>query len=210
MSIVNLQPLFIRTSSEVLEVIPITSTSELTAADTPSNESSKIKHSFFFNLNLLTVLLNISGFGLPLFTSSPQIILSKSLYIFNLIYKYKFKQIRLIEWIKTNPNGEITVGITDNAQQKLGDLVFVELPEVGAEFEAQGECVVVESVKAASDVYSPLSGEVTEINEALNDNPEIINTSPYDDGWFFKIKPQDISEMEKLLDAGAYESSSES
>ena len=84
------------------------------------------------------------------------------------------------------------------------------MPEVGKEISQSADIAIVESVKAASDVYSPLSGEVTEINEALNDNPEIINSSPYDDGWFFKIKPQDISEMEKLLDAGAYESSSES
>ena len=97
----------------------------------------------------------------------------------------------------------------EHAQDLLGDIVFVELPDLGKELDAEEESAIVESVKAASDVYSPLSGEVTEINEALNDNPEIINSSPYEDGWFFKIKPQDISEMEKLLDAAAYESSSE-
>ena len=114
------------------------------------------------------------------------------------------------EWARVEEDGTVTVGISDHAQELLGDIVFVELPEVGKEISQSADIAIVESVKAASDVYSPLSGEVTEINEALNDNPEIINTSPYEDGWFFKIKPQDISEMEKLLDAGAYESSSES
>ena len=86
----------------------------------------------------------------------------------------------------------------------------MELPDIGKEVAQSGDTAIVESVKAASDVYSPLSGEITEINEALIDNPEIINASPYEGGWFFKIKPQDISEMDKLLDAQAYESSSES
>ena len=114
------------------------------------------------------------------------------------------------EWARAEDDGTVTVGISDHAQELLGDIVFVELPEVGKEISQSADVAIVESVKAASDVYSPLSGEVTEVNEALNDNPEMINASPYEDGWFFKIKPQDISEMEKLLDAGAYESSSES
>ena len=114
------------------------------------------------------------------------------------------------EWARAEEDGSVTVGISDHAQELLGDIVFVELPEVGKEISQSADVAIVESVKAASDVYSPISGEVTEVNEALNDNPEIINASPYEDGWFFKIKPQDISEMEKLLDAGAYESSSES
>ena len=114
------------------------------------------------------------------------------------------------EWARAEEDGTVTVGISDHAQELLGDIVFVELPEVGKEISQSADVAIVESVKAASDVYSPLSGEVTEVNETLNDNPEIINASPYEDGWFFKIKPQDISEMEKLLDAGAYESSSES
>ena len=113
------------------------------------------------------------------------------------------------EWARVEDDGTVTVGISDHAQELLGDIVFVELPEIGKEISQSSDIAIVESVKAASDVYSPLSGEVTEINEALNDNPEIINSSPYEDGWFFKIKPQDISEMEKLLDADAYESSSE-
>jgi glycine cleavage system H protein len=113
------------------------------------------------------------------------------------------------EWARVEDDGTVTVGISDHAQELLGDIVFVELPEIGKEISQSSDIAIVESVKDASDVYSPLSGEVTEINEALNDNPEIINSSPYEDGWFFKIKPQDISEMEKLLDAAAYESSSE-
>ena len=114
------------------------------------------------------------------------------------------------EWARLDQDGTITVGISDHAQELLGDIVFVELPEVCKEVTQSGDTAIVESVKAASDVYSPLSGEITEINEALIDNPEIINTSPYESGWFFKIKPQDIKEMDKLLDAEAYESSSES
>ena len=114
------------------------------------------------------------------------------------------------EWARLEQDGTITVGISEHAQELLGDIVFVELPEVGKEVTQSGDTAIVESVKAASDVYSPLSGEITEINEALIDNPEIINTSPYESGWFFKIKPQDIKEMDKLLDAKAYESSSES
>jgi glycine cleavage system H protein len=114
------------------------------------------------------------------------------------------------EWARLEEDGTVTVGISDHAQELLGDIVFVELPDIGKEVTQSGDTAIVESVKAASDVYSPLSGEITEINEVLIDNPEIINTSPYENGWFFKIKPQDISEMDKLLDAKAYESSSES
>ncbi len=114
------------------------------------------------------------------------------------------------EWARLEEDGTVTVGISDHAQELLGDIVFVELPDIGKEVTQSGDTAIVESVKAASDVYSPLSGEITEINEALIDSPEIINTSPYESGWFFKIKPQDISEMDKLLDAKAYESSSES
>ena len=113
------------------------------------------------------------------------------------------------EWARVEDDGTVTVGISDHAQELLGDIVFVELPEIGKEISQSSDIAIVESVKAASDVYSPLTGEIVEINKSLNDNPEIINASPYDDGWFFKIKPQDISEMEKLLDAAAYESSSE-
>lgn len=107
--------------------------------------------------------------------------------------KTETKYTKTHEWIKTNPNGEITVGITDHAQQKLGDLVFVELPEVGTEVDAQSECVVVESVKAAADVYAPATGVITEINTDLEDSPELVNESAHTDGWLFKMQPADPS-----------------
>ncbi len=108
------------------------------------------------------------------------------------------------EWVRDDGDGVVAVGITDHAQELLGDLVFVELPEVGAELAAGDECAVVESVKAASDVYCPVSGEVVEINEALVDAPETINTDPYDAGWMFKLKLLDEGEVENLMDAEAY------
>lgn len=107
------------------------------------------------------------------------------------------------EWLRVEDDGTITVGISDHAQGLLGDLVFVELPEVETEFVAGDECCVVESVKAASDVYMPISGEVVAINEALEDEPEIINSSPYDNGWLFKVKPS-ANEIADLMDADAY------
>ena len=108
------------------------------------------------------------------------------------------------EWVREETNGVVTVGITDHAQMLLGDLVFVELPEVGLVVEPEGECGVVESVKAASDVYAPVAGEVQEVNEALADAPEIINQDPYGDGWMFKLKVADAAQLEDLLDADAY------
>ena len=108
------------------------------------------------------------------------------------------------EWLRLEDDGLVTVGISDHAQELLGDLVFVELPEAGLEFVAGDECCVVESVKAASDVYMPISGEVAEINEALADEPEIINDSPYDNGWLFKIRPS-AEEFDDLMDADAYQ-----
>lgn len=108
------------------------------------------------------------------------------------------------EWIRDEGDGSVTVGITDHAQGLLGDLVFVELPEVGARLEAGAECSVVESVKAASDVYSPLKGEITAVNEALGDAPEAINDDPYGDGWIFKMRPADVGDLEALLDAAGY------
>ena len=107
------------------------------------------------------------------------------------------------EWLRVEDDGLITVGISDHAQALLGDLVFVELPEAGTEFVAGDECCVVESVKAASDVYMPISGEIVEINENLADEPEIINSSPYDSGWLFKVKPS-ANELDDLMDADAY------
>ena len=108
------------------------------------------------------------------------------------------------EWLRVEDDGLITVGISDHAQALLGDLVFVELPEAGTEFVAGDECCVVESVKAASDVYMPISGEIVEINENLVDEPEIINSSPYDSGWLFKVKPS-ANELDDLMDAEAYQ-----
>ncbi|MCV6604493.1 MAG: glycine cleavage system protein GcvH [Porticoccaceae bacterium] len=115
------------------------------------------------------------------------------------------KYIASHEWIRDEGDGSVTVGITDHAQEALGDIVFVELPEVGAELEAGGDAGVVESVKAASDLYSPVSGEVVAINDELEDTPENANSSPYGDGWFFRIKLSDPSEMDALLDADAYQ-----
>tara|TARA_E500000075_G_scaffold133297_1_gene147023 strand:- start:5548 stop:5931 length:384 start_codon:yes stop_codon:yes gene_type:complete len=113
------------------------------------------------------------------------------------------------EWAKIEDDGTVTVGISDHAQELLGDIVFVELPQVGSSIEKQADVAVVESVKAASDVYSPVSGEIIATNENLENAPETINSSPYNDGWFFKIKPTNIEEVEDLLDAEAYKQLSE-
>lgn len=109
------------------------------------------------------------------------------------------------EWVRREADGTVTVGITDHAQELLGDMVFVELPESGRALTAEEECAVVESVKAASDIYAPIDGEVTEANSALEDSPEIVNKDPYGDGWLFKMKPADDSEIDALLDADAYQ-----
>lgn len=111
------------------------------------------------------------------------------------------------EWARVEEDGTVTVGITDHAQDLLGDVVFVELPEVGAELGAGDEAGVVESVKAASDVYTPVSGVVVEVNEALQEAPEVVNSDPYHDGWFFRIRPSDTTELAGLLDAAAYQES---
>ena len=95
------------------------------------------------------------------------------------------------EWLRKEEDGTVTIGITDHAQEALGDLVYVELPEVGQDVTSGGDMAVVESVKAASDVYSPVSGEVTAVNEVLADTPENINTDPYGDGWIVRIRPSD-------------------
>ena len=107
------------------------------------------------------------------------------------------------EWVLIEDD-VVTVGITDFAQDALGDVVFVELPEEGATLEAGKSFGVVESVKAVSDIYAPVSGEVVEVNEELPDTPELVNTSPYEDGWMVKIKLSDPSELDSLLDADAY------
>jgi len=109
------------------------------------------------------------------------------------------------EWVRMENDGNVTVGISDHAQEALGDVVYVELPELGAEVDARSEAGVVESVKAASDIYAPISGTVIAINETLEDAPETVNESPYDDGWFFKLQPGDPSELDALLSAEQYE-----
>ena len=108
------------------------------------------------------------------------------------------------EWVRVEPDGSVTIGISDHAQDLLGDIVFVELPDIGQSIVAETDAAIVESVKAASDVYSPISGEVTEINSILEDQPEIINSSPYEDGWFFKMMPSDLDEIENLLSPEDY------
>ena len=108
------------------------------------------------------------------------------------------------EWARVESDGTITIGISDHAQDLLGDIVFVELPEVGQTLDAETNAAIVESVKAASDVYSPLSGEIMEVNSLLEDQPEIINSSPYEDGWFFKLTPSDMSELDNLLSPEDY------
>lgn len=108
------------------------------------------------------------------------------------------------EWARVEEDGTVTIGITDHAQDSLGDVVYVETPEVGSSVTAGEESGVVESVKAASDIYSLVSGEVIAVNEALEDAPETVNESPYDDGWFFKVKPSDLSELENALDSDGY------
>jgi len=108
------------------------------------------------------------------------------------------------EWVKINDDETVTVGISDHAQAALGDIVFVELPELETVVAAKDEIAVVESVKAASDIYSPISGEVVEINEALIDSPEIVNSDPYEQGWIFRLKPSDIAELDELMEAESY------
>lgn len=107
------------------------------------------------------------------------------------------------EWLRQEEDGSVTIGITDYAQSALGDLVYVELPEVGQEVESGGEMAVVESVKAASDVYAPIGGTVTEVNEALSDDPEKINADPYGDGWIVRLQPS--GDAAKTMDPDAYQ-----
>lgn len=108
------------------------------------------------------------------------------------------------EWARVEDDGSITVGISDHAQSQLGDLVYVELPQVGDSVDAGAGCAVVESVKAASDVYSPVSGAIIAVNAALADKPETINEDAYGEGWIFVVKPSDPAELEEMLDPDAY------
>jgi glycine cleavage system H protein len=108
------------------------------------------------------------------------------------------------EWVKIDEN-EATVGITDFAQKQLGDIVYVELPQSGVQLEFHQSFGVIESVKAVSDIYSPISGEVIEINQELNDSPELVNEDPHDKGWIIRIKIKDEGELDKLMSASEYE-----
>ncbi|HKS35502.1 MAG TPA: glycine cleavage system protein GcvH [Enterobacteriaceae bacterium] len=116
----------------------------------------------------------------------------------------ELKYSREHEWLRKEADGIWTVGITEHAQELLGDMVFVDLPEVGSIVGAGDDCAVAESVKAASDIYAPISGEIVGINEELQSSPELVNSEPYGDGWILKIKASDESEIDALLDAEAY------
>jgi glycine cleavage system H protein len=108
------------------------------------------------------------------------------------------------EWAKDNGDGTVTIGITDHAQDQLGDLVYVETPEVGSTYQPGDACAVVESVKAASDIYAPIAGEVTAVNEGLGDSPEKINQDPYGEGWILKLQITDAAQLDGMMDASAY------
>ncbi len=108
------------------------------------------------------------------------------------------------EWVERLDDGTHKIGITDHAQDLLGDMVYIEVPEIGRQVKAGEECAVVESVKAASDVYCPLSGEIIDVNTALDSHPETVNKDPYGEGWIFQLRPSDADEWNNLLDAEAY------
>jgi glycine cleavage system H protein len=118
----------------------------------------------------------------------------------------ELKYTRSHEWARLNDDGTVTIGITDHAQEQLGDLVFVEIPKLNSTVAAGETCAVVESVKAASDIYAPLAGEVIEANAALTESPELINKDPFGDGWMFKLQPDNATALEDLMDAEAYQS----
>lgn len=109
------------------------------------------------------------------------------------------------EWVQAEGEGIYRIGITEHAQELLGDMVFVDLPDVGTQVAMGDDCAVAESVKAASDIYAPLSGEIVAVNDALEGQPELVNSAPYADGWLFSIKASDESELNELLDATAYQ-----
>ena len=118
----------------------------------------------------------------------------------------ELKYVSSHEWLRTEADGTVTVGITDHAQELLGDVVFVELPKVGAHLAADEQAGVVESVKAASDVYCPVAGEILEVNAELEASPELANSDPYGAGWFFRMRPADAAALDGLMDAAAYAS----
>ena len=117
----------------------------------------------------------------------------------------ELKYVASHEWLRLEADGSVTVGITDHAQELLGDIVFVELPEVGANLAADEQAGVVESVKAASDIYAPIAGKILEVNQELVDAPDTANTDPYGAAWFFRIKPANAADLDGLMDAAAYE-----
>jgi glycine cleavage system H protein len=116
----------------------------------------------------------------------------------------KFLYTKGHEWLRLDDDGSVTVGISDHAQEALGELVFVEVPEAGDSLSAGDACAVVESVKAASDIYCPLAGEVVAANPALADTPELVNNSPYEDGWVFRLRPENATVLDEFMDADAY------
>ena len=116
----------------------------------------------------------------------------------------ELKYAKTHEWARINDDGSVTVGISDSAQDQLGDMVFIEVPEVGTTVTAEEACAVVESVKAASDVYAPIGGEIVEVNEDLADSPETVNNDAYGEGWIFRIEPADAAELGALMDADSY------
>ena len=116
----------------------------------------------------------------------------------------ELKYTKTHEWVRQESEDNVVVGITEHAQEQLGDLVYVELPEVGTTLSAGSECMVVESVKAASDVYAPLGGEVIAVNTQLMEQPELINQQPYGDGWLFRLRPENTAALDQLLDAKDY------
>ena len=119
----------------------------------------------------------------------------------------ELKYVSSHEWVRMEDDGTVTVGITEHAQEALGDVVFVELPEVGAALGSGDEEGVVESVKAASDIYAPLSGEILSVNQRLEDSPEVINSDPYGDGWFFTMRLADPADLDELMSAEEYDAS---
>lgn len=111
------------------------------------------------------------------------------------------------EWVRKEADGTYTVGITEHAQELLGDMVFVDLPDIGNTYSQGEDCAVAESVKAASDIYAPISGEIVAVNDALDSEPELVNSAPYAEGWLFRIRPSDETELDSLMDADAYKAS---
>jgi len=116
----------------------------------------------------------------------------------------ELKYAKTHEWARLEDDGTVTVGITDHAQTALGDVVYVELPELDVVLDAGEEAGVVESVKAASDIYAPIGGTIIAVNSALEDTPELVNQDPYGEGWFYKLQPNDVGELDELLDAEGY------